>query len=184
MQAFAEWLTTEGAVAGGIGPHEASRLWDRHLLDSALFSTYWPKPPQECLDLGSGVGLPGIVLAILWPDSHMQLVDRSGRRVRLMRRAVRILGLSNVTVLEQDISELAGGRQALVMRATLPPAAAVRLCGELLAPGGQAVVGLSRSEAPPADEHLEKTAGAGLETRVETVKVLDPPAWMLIMSKS
>lgn len=184
MQAFAGWLATEGAVAGGIGPHEASRLWERHLLDSAAFSTYWPTPPQECLDLGSGVGLPGMVLAVLWPDSHMQLVDRSGRRVRLMRRAVRILGLSNVTVLEQDISELEGDRQALVMRATLPPAAAVRLCGELLAPGGQAVLGLSRSAAPRSDEQLEKTAGDGLETRVETVKVLDPPAWMLIMSKS
>ncbi len=184
MQAFAGWLASEGAVAGGIGPHEASRLWDRHLLDSALFSTYWPTPPQECLDLGSGVGLPGIVLAILWPDSHMQLVDRSGRRVRLMRRAVRILGLPNVTVLEKDISELEGNRQALVMRATLPPAAAVTLCGKLLAPGGQAVVGLSRSEAPQVDDQPENATGVGLETRVEMVKVLDPPAWMLIMSKS
>ncbi len=184
MQAFAEWLATEGAEAGGIGPHEASRLWDRHLLDSAIFSTYWAVPPNECLDLGSGVGLPGIVLAILWPDSDLQLVDRSGRRVRLMRRALRVLGLSNATVLEQDISELAGDRQALVMRATLPPEAAAALCGELLAPGGRAVVGLSRTEAPRVGEELENGAYAGLKTWVETVKVLDPPAWMLIMSKS
>ena len=184
MQAFAEWLATEGAEAGGIGPHEASRLWGRHLLDSAIFSTYWPFPPTECLDLGSGAGLPGIVLAILWPDSDLQLVDRSGRRVRLMRRAVRILGLSNVTVLQHEISELVGDRQALVMRATLPPAAAVTVCGELLAPGGRAVVGLSRTEAPRVGEQLEGGVYAGLKTRVETAKVLDPPAWMLIMTKS
>ena len=184
MQAFAGWLATEGAAAGGIGPHEASRLWDRHLLDAAAFSTYWPDPPRKCLDLGSGAGLPGIVLAILWADTTMQLVDRSGRRARLMRRAVRILGLENVSVVERDVFELAGEREALVMRATLPPPAAASLCGERLAPGGQAVVGLSRSEAPRTAEHWEAVVVPGLETRVEAVKVLDPPAWMLIMSKS
>jgi len=188
MQAFAGWLGTEGADAGGIGPHESSRLWDRHLLDSAAFSTCWSTPPTECLDLGSGAGLPGIVLAILWPGTEMLLVDRSGRRARLMRRAIRILGLENVSVVQRDVFELAGEREALVMRATLPPASAAGLCGDLLAPGGQAVVGLSRSQAPRSAEQWTKQGEAvgvpGLETRIEAVKVLDPPAWMLIMSKS
>ncbi len=184
MQAFAEWLRTEGAAAGGIGPHEAGRLWDRHLLDSAAFSAFWPIPPQVCVDLGSGVGLPGIVLAVLWPDTELQLVDRSGRRVRLMRRAVRILGLQNVRVLEEDICDLEGDREALVMRAALPPIGAAALCADLLAPGGRAVVGLSRSEASESVQELGLEGGAGLDVRVETLKVLDPPAWMLIMSKS
>lgn len=184
IQAFAGWLTSEGMAAGAIGPHEANRLWDRHIADSAAFSIYWPTPPEACYDLGSGAGLPGIVLAILWPGAQIHLVDRSGRRSRLMRRAVRILGLDNVRVHEQDLHDLAAGQEAIVMRATLPPRQAITLCGGLLAPGGKAVLGLSRSRPPGFAGELQDASDEGLTITVETVKVLDPPAWMLIMSKS
>lgn len=184
IQTFASWLTTEGMTAGGIGPHEKNRLWDRHIADSAAFSTFWPNPPQACHDLGSGAGLPGIMLAILWLDTEIHLIDRSGRRTRLMRRATRILGLDNVSIHEQDLFDLSGGQEAIVMRATLPPRQAMALCGSILAPGGRAVLGLSRSQLPGDARDLQEGADEGLTTTVETVKVLDPPAWMLIMSKS
>lgn len=184
LKAFVDWLGSEGLQAGGIGPQETERLWDRHIADAAAFSVWWSEPPETCLDLGSGVGLPGIVLAILWPGTRMLLVDRSGRRVRLMRRAVRVLGLDNVEVQQLEADALLSGYQAMVMRAVFPPGEAVAVFDRLLAPGGQGVLGLSRNVEP---NDLELAAIAGnldVATRVGSVEVLDQPAWMLIMCKS
>ena len=181
---FADWLVTEAQVAGGIGPHEAAKIWERHIYDSAVFARFWTDPPSSCVDLGSGVGLPGIVLAILWPDTAIQLVDRAGRRVRLMRRAIRILGITNVEAVESDIEAVAGGQEAIVMRAALPPPEAQKACVRLLRPGGKAVLGLSRSVEPDARLLQSFDDEPGLTTSVEAVKVLDQAVWMLIMSKS
>lgn len=184
LTAYADWLVSEGLEAGGIGPHEPDRIWERHIYDSAVFARFWTHPPESCVDLGSGVGLPGLVLAILWPTTAVQLVDRAGRRVRLMRRAIRVLEITNATVVQADIDDLEGGLAAIVMRATLPPLEAQRACGRLLAPGGRAVVGLSRAAEPEAAEWEDSERETGLTTRVEAVKVLDQAVWMLMMSKS
>lgn len=181
---YAAWLVSEGQVAGGIGPHEAERIWDRHIYDSAVFARFWPEPPATCVDLGSGIGLPGLVLAILWPDTAIELVDRAGRRVRLMRRAIRILGLTNVEAIESDIEAVTGGREAIVMRAALPPVQAQEACVRLLGPGGKAVVGLSRSREPDIQLLQDSGHSPSLQTSVQAVKVLDQAVWMLIMSKS
>ncbi len=184
LREFADWLASEGLEAGGIGPQEADRLWDRHIADAAAFSVWWSRPPEICLDLGSGVGLPGIVLAILWPDTRMLLVDRSGRRVRLMRRAVRILGLENVEIQQADEADLSSEYEAMVMRAVFPPNEAVAVFDRLLAPGGLGVLGLSRSAAPNTQEMAFMGGNPGVAVRLGSVKVLDPPAWMLMISKS
>ncbi len=181
---YADWLVTEGQVAGGIGPHEADRIWERHIYDSAVFARFWAEPPSTCVDLGSGVGLPGMVLAILWPDTAIQLVDRAGRRVQLMRRAIRILGITNVEAVESDIDAVAGGQEAIVMRAALPPPEAQKACFRLLDSGGKAVLGLSRSAEPNTQLLQGFDNEPGLKTSIEAVKVLDQAVWMLIMSKS
>lgn len=184
LETYAGWLADEGMPAGGIGPGEAERIWERHILDAAAFSLAWTAPPATCVDLGSGVGLPGIVLAVLWPDTTMRLVDRSQRRVRLMRRAVRILGLDNADVVQEDVVDTRPGQAAVVMRATLPPPAAVELFSGLLAPAGQAVLGISRTREPAMAEFDQISRPEGFELRLHSAKVLDPPSWMLIMSRS
>lgn len=104
LRRLGEWLVDEALPAGGVGPNEAGRLSERHLVDSLLFAGAWRRaePPETVVDLGTGVGLPGLPLALVWPTSEMVLVDLSGRRVRLARRAVRVLGLENVQVREAD----------------------------------------------------------------------------------
>src|SRR4051812_21042719 len=65
--AYADLLATDGVVRGLIGPREAPRLWERHLLNCAVVSDLIP-PGASVRDVGSGAGLPGIVLAVARPD--------------------------------------------------------------------------------------------------------------------
>jgi 16S rRNA (guanine527-N7)-methyltransferase len=179
---FGRWLADEGIEAGGVGPLEGLRIVDRHLADSLVFAGAWRATPSRVLDVGSGVGLPGIPLAITHPLTDVTLLDRSGRRCRLARRAVRILGLSNVSVEQGDVAREARAWPVVVFRASLPPDRALAVAAPLLEAGGRAVVALSRTSepasvppAPPGTEIDLICTGAG---------VLDSPAWLLRMQKT
>jgi 16S rRNA (guanine527-N7)-methyltransferase len=176
---FAEWLATEATDAGGIGPEETSRLVDRHLADSIVFAAAWKQEPEDVLDVGSGVGLPGIPLAVLYPDSDFTLLDRSGRRCHLARRASRILGLDNVRVEQRDISGLAGSWDSVTFRASLQPAAALAAAVPLLKRRGSAVIGLSRTREP--DAIPDAPTGTAVDVVEIDETVLDSPAWLLRM---
>lgn len=182
LDRYAAWLRDEAIVAGGIGPEEAPRLIDRHIADALVFAAAWSEAPRSVLDVGSGVGLPGIPLAITHPATSFTLLDRSGRRCGLARRAVRVLGLSNVSVVQEDVEQVAGAWPVILFRASLTPDRALAVAEPLLDPGGCAVVGLSRQSEPPP---LPDTAPG---TRVELMRtgrgVLDSPAWILRMERT
>ena len=146
-----DWLGTEAIEAGGIGPGESKRIDVRHLADSIIYASAWPSPPRECWDLGTGVGLPGLVLAILWPNCAMRLIDRSTRRIDLVRRAVRILGLE-VEATATKIEDLTGSVEAIVSRAAIPAADLLVHLRRTLAPGGLAVVSGSGRAVAGYDE--------------------------------
>lgn len=171
---YAGWLRSEGYRAGGIGPDELNRVERRHLADSILFATGLGSA-TEVWDLGSGVGLPGIPLAIVLPEVSFLLIDRSGRRVDLLRRAVRILDLQNCQVIKEEIEALTGRVDALVSRASLPPSRMAAVARRLLRPGGTAVLGGSWVGRP--DEE-------GWETLEIPRFVLDQPVWLLIMRRA
>lgn len=181
LRRFAAWLGSEGAEAGLIGPDERDDLWSRHLLDSAAFGLAWPQAPSELIDIGSGGGLPGVVLAIIWPGTRVTLLDRSGRRTRLLRRLVRILELDNVVVMQADVDHTRFDAGAMVMRAVFPPERAIGFFADRLAPGGRGVLALSRQSAPDEAALVRMAGEAGLAATVLEVSVLDPPAWLLIM---
>jgi 16S rRNA (guanine527-N7)-methyltransferase len=93
---FARELGSRGEQLGLIGPLEADRLWSRHILNCVL-----PAPllrPGLVGDIGSGAGLPGLVLAIARPDVSFVLVEPMERRVDWLREESARLGLLNVTV--------------------------------------------------------------------------------------
>jgi len=173
LEAYARWLATEGAAAGAIGPAEVERLWERHLADSLSFAAGFPEPPRSLWDLGSGAGLPGIPLALTFPDTQVTLLDRSGRRSSLLRRAVRVLNLPNVAVQQGDLEDVREA-EAVTMRAVLPPDRAAPVVQGRLSPGGVGVIGLARRREP--DPRWLDLGGEVVE-----VSVLDPPGWLLIM---
>lgn len=179
---FGEWLVAEGIEAGGLGPLEGPRIVDRHLADSLVFAGVWGATPSRVLDVGSGVGLPGIPLAITHPKSTFTLVDRSGRRCQLARRAVRVLGLQNVSVEQGDIAFEARTWPAVLFRASLPPERALETAPPLLEPNGYGVVALSRTAAPGAVP--PSPPGTKLDLVRTDPGVLDSPAWFLRMRKT
>ena len=187
LSAYADWLRQEAIPAGGLGPREGERVWDRHIADSLSFAYAWKgrTPPDEILDVGSGVGLPGIPLAILWPDALITTLDRAGRRIRLLRRATRVAGLINVNVAQGDIFSVADEWESVVYRGAVKAPEAVGLSARLVEVGGTAVLGLSRRPEEPSDgRDLVNLAGAlGMEAEVVEVpaEVLDATAWLLIM---
>ncbi|TNM38431.1 16S rRNA (guanine(527)-N(7))-methyltransferase RsmG [Nocardioides albidus] len=95
--AYAELLATDGVVRGLIGPRETPRLWERHLINCGLMAAALPAD-ATLADVGSGAGLPGLVLAIARPDVQVTLIEPLLRRTTFLEEAVERLGLDNVVV--------------------------------------------------------------------------------------
>jgi 16S rRNA (guanine527-N7)-methyltransferase len=96
-QRFADLLATEATVRGLIGPREVDRLWERHLLNCAVVTDLVPPDASVC-DVGSGAGLPGLVMAIRRPDLMLTLLEPLLRRTTFLDEVVHELGLTRVEV--------------------------------------------------------------------------------------
>lgn len=136
-RAFTAALAREGEERGLIGPLELPRLWSRHILNSVIAA---PLFYGSVADIGSGAGLPGIVLAISRPDVHWTLVEPMERRVTWLNEQVSALELGNVTVLRaraEDVRSTDGfdvvtARAVSALRTLIPiTAPLVRDGGEL-----------------------------------------------------
>ena len=176
---YERWLSDEALRAGGIGPGESERLFDRHIADSLAFLSGIDATCDRLVDVGSGVGLPGIPLAIAMPDCRVTLVDRAERRSRLARRAARILDLGNVEVLNADARHAGSGFDVAVFRASLTVSAAAEMLGGLVHAGGIGLVAVSRLPATP--ELPDPPPGVAFELSSWGSGVLDSPYWLLRM---
>lgn len=94
---YHNFLATAGIERGLIGPREAEKLWERHILNCAVIHSLIPENATVA-DIGSGAGLPGLVLAIIRPDLRITLIEPLLRRTTFLTEAVVELGLSNVEV--------------------------------------------------------------------------------------
>lgn len=97
---YVGWLADAGTVRGLIGPREVPRLWERHVMNSAVVAEALPPPGEasRVADIGSGAGLPGLVLALVRPDLEFTLVEPLLRRTTFLSEVVQDLGLDNVIV--------------------------------------------------------------------------------------
>jgi 16S rRNA (guanine527-N7)-methyltransferase len=115
--AYAEILATRGVEWGVIGPREVPRLWDRHLLNCAVIADLIDADCGTLADIGSGAGLPGVVLAMLLPKVDITLIEPLERRAKFLTECVSELGLDNATVLRGRAEDLAGQVRADVVTA-------------------------------------------------------------------
>jgi 16S rRNA (guanine527-N7)-methyltransferase len=90
IRAYAEFLKTQGIERGLIGPREADRIWDRHIFNCLPVTTLFSKE-ATVFDIGSGAGLPGIVIALARPDLNVVLIEPLERRVEFLQEAVKAL---------------------------------------------------------------------------------------------
>ena len=134
-------LATRGVEWGVIGPREVPRLWDRHLLNCAVVAEIVGDDSGTLIDVGSGAGLPGVVLAMLRPRVRITLVEPLERRAKFLGECVSELGLSNVEVLRSRAEDAAGRVSARVVtaRAVAPLDRLAPLMAGVLRRGGMAL---------------------------------------------
>lgn len=138
---FALLLAVDGVTRGLIGPREPERLWTRHLLNCAAITELFP-PAARVVDVGSGAGLPGLVIAIQRPDLRVDLVEPLQRRVDFLSFAVRELGLGErVQVIRGRAEDLhvissVGAASWVTARAVAPLDRLAAWCFPLLADAG------------------------------------------------
>ena len=136
---FTEDLAREGELRGLIGPLELPRLWSRHVLNSALLAPLLR--PGRVGDVGSGAGLPGLVLAIARPDVQLVLIEPMERRVDWLTEESAALGLDNVTVVRAraEDANLAEPLDQVTARAVSALSKLLPLTAPLLRAGGEFV---------------------------------------------
>ena len=147
MTRYAELLATDGVVRGLIGPREVPRLWQRHLLNSAALAPALPSGTRVA-DVGSGAGLPGLVLAVARPDLEVTLVEPLLRRTTFLDEVVTELALANVVVRRSRAEDLHGevSFDVVTSRAVAPLGRLLDWCMPLVGAGG-CVLALKGSSA-------------------------------------
>ncbi len=137
VERYVALLGGPGVDRGLIGPREMDRVWDRHILNCAVVAEL---VPSRCrlVDIGSGAGLPGVVLAMLRPDASVVLVESMLRRSAFLDECVADLGLANVEVIRSRAEDLAGKVSADVVtaRAVAPLRRLVEWAAGAVRPGG------------------------------------------------
>ena len=155
---FTEALGRHGEERGLIGPLEPPRLWSRHILNSAVIA---PLFHGRVGDVGSGAGLPGLVLAIARPDVEWVLIEPMERRVAWLSEQVEALELENVEVLRARAEDWKRGPvlDAVTARAVSALRTLVPITAPLVRNGGELILlkGTSAAnEIEAADKQLRK----------------------------
>jgi len=162
LRLFAAHLAEWGEQLGLVGPRELDRLWTRHILNSALVSH--TVGPGTLIDIGSGAGFPGLVVAAMRPDIQCVLIEPLGRRAHWLREEAERLGLTNVTVRNERAEEAAGHVVAeyVTARAVSALKTLVPLAAPLLKPGGELVL----MKGQKVDDEVRNAAAVLVKWRV------------------
>lgn len=106
IQAYAELLTSAGIERGLIGPREGERIWERHIFNCLPILSLLPEG-ASLFDIGSGAGLPGIVIALARPDLKVTLIEPLERRFEFLREAVAGTEIEVIRGRAQDVKKSA-----------------------------------------------------------------------------
>lgn len=186
---YVDLLERHGVERGLIGPREVERLWDRHVLNSAVIGEHIPDGARV-VDVGSGAGLPGIPLAISRPDLDIVLLEPMARRVDWLTEVVEKLELP-ITILrgraeELEVRKQAGGADVVTARAVAPLARLAGWCLPLVRPNGflLALKGASAAEEIERDREAVRKAGGGQPEIAECgAGVLEVPSTVVLIQR-
>jgi 16S rRNA (guanine527-N7)-methyltransferase len=106
IRAYANFLSTAGIERGLIGPREGDRIWERHIFNCLPITTLLPEG-TTLFDIGSGAGLPGIVIALARPDIQVSLIEPLERRVEFLKEAVVGTSIEVIRGRAQDVRKTA-----------------------------------------------------------------------------
>lgn len=162
LVAYANLLAGAGVTRGLLGAREVPRLWERHLLNCGVLAELLPEG-AEVADLGSGAGLPGVVLALVRPDVRVTLVDSMARRTTYLEEVTGVLALENTTVARGRAESFHGKHSydIVTSRALAPLGRLLEWSMPLVRPAGAVVAmkGARVTEEIPATEPLRRRYG-------------------------
>lgn len=167
-RSFVAELGARGEGLGLIGPLEPPRLWTRHILNCVLVAPLLR--PGRVGDVGSGAGLPGLVLAIARPDVELVLIEPMERRVDWLRAEVDRLALTNVQVLRARAEEarLDSPLDQVTARAVSALKTLIPICAPLVRDGGELVF----MKGARVEDELAAAAKAVRAARLRDIEVL------------
>lgn len=181
-QRYAELLATAGAERGLLGPREVDRVWDRHILNSAVLGELLGSG-ERIIDIGSGAGLPGIPLAIARPDLDVVLLEPLLRRSEFLNEVINELGLAVEVVRgraeEPVVRNRFGERDAAVSRAVASLDKLTKWSLPLLRPDGRMLAIKGERAFDEVEQYRRVMAASGAaDVRVVTcgANYLRPPA--------
>jgi 16S rRNA (guanine527-N7)-methyltransferase len=165
---FTSDLADRGEELGLIGPLELPRLWSRHIVNSVLVAPLLA--PGTVGDIGSGAGLPGLVLAVARPDVSFVLIEPMERRVDWLLHEAAELGLTNVEVIRARAEEvrLDWPLDQVTARAVSSLSKLIPLAAPLVVAGGQMIF----MKGERVDEEITAAAKAIRKARLSNVEVL------------
>ena len=170
-QRYVALLAGPGIERGLLGPREASKLWTRHVLNSAALAALVPDG-ASVVDIGSGAGLPGIPMLIARPDLRMTLLEPMARRVSFLEEAVQTLGVEARVMRGRAESFPPASVNVVVARAVAPLAKLATWALPLLRPGGM----LLALKGESATTEIAAAASVLKRWPVATVSLVTVPA--------
>lgn len=129
-------LGSTAVERGLIGPREVDRIWDRHIFNSLPLVTLMPES-STVLDIGSGAGLPGIVIGLARPDLQITLLEPLERRANFLLEVIAQLGLTNLEVVRGRAEQHKPRYQIVTARAVAPLPKLLQISWRLITPGGK-----------------------------------------------
>ena len=176
VMAHAEAVRASGRRLGLVSPGDSEHIVGRHSADSLLFAlARTPAPGERWLDVGSGAGFPGFVLACAYPGTAFVLLEPLKRRAGFLELWTLELGLSNVRVLSRRLGDLdRGGYDVVVSRALEAPRKTRAGLLDATRPGGDVLVAIGSSETPEPPALL---------VALENVAFVDSPGRFSMMTR-
>lgn len=170
VEEYVHMLEEEGEIRGLVGPREMPRLWSRHAVNAAAVLDFLPRSGQ-ILDIGSGAGLPGIIIAICRPELDVHLAEPMQRRCEWLSDVIDHLALDNVTLHQVRAEELRGKGQAdaITARAVANMSKLIRMTTKLIAPGGSLVALKGRRAPIEVDEAAKELKSHHLRAQIHEV---------------
>lgn len=189
---YADILVGPGIERGLLGPREADKVWDRHIINCAVVA----EPDLEVIgtgariaDIGSGAGLPGLVWALTRPDVSVVLIESLLRRVTFLTECITALEITDrvqvVRARAEEASGHPGSFDIVTARAVAPLGNVARWAAPLLLPDGAlvAIKGESAQEEVTRDGQILEELGLTQPVVVQMGQgVVDPPTTVVMAS--
>jgi len=178
IQRYAELLKSAGIERGLIGPKEGDRIWERHIANCIPITTILPENVR-LVDIGSGAGLPGIVIALARPDLKVSLVEPLQRRVDFLNEVVAELGIP-VEVIRGRAERVKKQFEIVTARAVAPLEKLINISWHMIPKGGSLMAMKGESAA---EEIASTTLKKGSTAQLHEISLPNLPIARVIQVK-